>query len=285
MSLLEHDPDIYRGEPPKPQPLHIAPSIISTTTSASASSFLAAGRLGATAAKVELAISRWAKRFRGNSSDSSSSHSSSSHASIVTLARSQQSRRRSRRSSVSSVRSSPSQHDIATRILRMKALQESRLIPRQFALYVPPSIIPASQKNPQNQPSTGADPEKNQPDHSSITSTSLPLILNQLDLAIRNAGRQRRLRLYQRHRGNSSTLDSFALQTVHDDQSGPVYPRARQGRKGKNRESPIRAKSLPVIDESIAKPQAWFFDVANPTWADLRAIGKVRFVVSLIYDT
>ena len=96
---------------------------------------------------------------------------------------------------------------------------------------------------------------------------------------MKKGGRNRRLR--QRHRSppvNPATLDldlsSFASQMVHDNQSGPLHPRAPRGGKGKHRESPIGTKT-PVIEESISKPQAWFLDVANPTWADLRAIGKV----------
>lgn len=287
MSVLEHDHDIYRGEPSQPQPLDTAPSIVSISTSSSASSAIAAGPLGAIAAKVELAISRWAKNVRGNSSaspDYSSSHSSSSssHSSIVTLTKSQQNRRRSRRSSQSSLRTLQSERDIAARISRMKALEEFRRVPRQFALYLPPSIMP---KSSQNHPGAAMNPENRQQiGHPLTSSTSLPLILNQLDLAIRKAGRNSRLR--QRHRSPigkslSPNFSSFASLTVHD-QSGQAH--APRGRKGKHRESPTRAKPPPVIKESTPKPQAWFLDVANPTWVDLRAIGKVRFTLSLIYD-
>ncbi|KAF8807362.1 hypothetical protein BYT27DRAFT_7223192 [Phlegmacium glaucopus] len=263
--------DIYRGEPSQQQ----APSIISTSSS-SASSVIAAGRLGVIAAKVELAISRWAKNVRGNSSassDSSSSHSSSSssNSSIVTLTKSQQTRQRSRRSSHSSLRTLQSDRDIAARILRMKALEEFRRIPRQFALYLPPSIIP---KPPQNQPDgqpTG---------HPFTSSTSLPLVLNQLDLAIKKAKRNRRLR----QRRTSPQFSSFASLTVHDNQSDQVHLRAPRGRKGKHRESPTRAKSPPVIEGSTSKPQAWFLDVANPSWADLHAIGKLLHIHPLTLE-
>ena len=284
MSIPDHDHDIYRGEPSQPQqPLYTAPSVISSSTSSSASSLLAASRLGAIAAKLELAISRWAKNVRGNSSsasESSSSHSPSS--SIVTLTKSQHTRRRSRRSSVSSLRTLQSEREISARISRMKALEESRRIPRHFTLYLPLSI---SLRSPQNHSGAAMDIEDGQSTNQSLTSsTSLTLVLNQLDLAIKKAGRNRRTR--QRHRHpprNTSSLDFSSFPSQLDNQfgSGPDPP-APRGRKGKHRESSTTAESsTPIIEEPIFKSQAWFLDVANPTWADLRAIGKVRFAVTL----
>ena len=275
--IPEYDHDIYRGEPSQPQqPLYAAPSVISTATTSSASSLLAASRLGAIAAKLELAISRWAKNVRGNSpstSDSSSSHSPSS--SIVTLTKSQHTRRRGRRSSVSSLRTLQSEREISARISRMKALEESRRIPRHFTLYLPPSL---TLRSPQNHSGAAVEIGDRQSTNQSLTSsTSLTLVLNQLDLAIKKAGRNRRTR--QRHRNpprNTSSLDlfSFPSQLVHDHQFGPgPDPPATRSRKGKHRESST-AESIPNMEE--LKSQAWFFDVANPTWADLRAIGKVR---------
>ena len=290
MSIPEHEHDIYRGEPSQPQqPLYTVPSIISTSTSSSASSLLAASRFGAIAAKLELAISRWAKNVRGNSSsasESSSSHSPSS--SIVTLTKPHHTRRRSRRSSVSSLRTLQSEREISARISRMKALEESRRIPRHFTLYLP---LSTSLRSPQNHSGAAMDIEDRQSTNQSlISSTSLTLVLNQLDLAIKKAGRNRRTR--QRHRSpphNTSGVDfsSFPSQSVHDGQfgSGPDHLRAPRGRKGKQRESSTPAEFTPIVEEPIYKSQAWFLDVANPTWADLRAIGKVRFAVTLIYDT
>ena len=289
MSILDHDRDIYRGEPPHPQqPVYAAPSIVSTSTSTSASSFLATSRLGAIAAKVELAISRWAKNVRGNSSPSTSEFGSSysPSSSIVTLTKSQHTRRRSRRPSLASLRTFQSEREISARISRKKALEESRRIPRHFTLY-----LPISHRSPQNLPGAAVDTEDRLPTNQYLTSsTSLSLVLDQLDLAIKKAGRNRRFR--QRHRSpprQSSILDfsSFPPQTVHDNQSGsgPVHPSSLRGRKGKQRESPTPAKYPPITEEPISKSQAWFLDVANPTWADLRAIGKVRFAVTPICDT
>ena len=285
--IPEYDHDIYRGEPSQPQqPLYTAPSVISTATSSSASSLLAASRLVAIAAKLELAISRWAKNVRGNSSSTSESGSShSSTSSIVTLTKSQHTRRRGRRSSLSSLRTLQSEREISARISRMKALEESRRIPRNFTLYLPLSI---SLRSLQNNSGAAMDIGNRASTNQSLTSsTSLTLILNQLDLAIKEAGRNRRTRhRHRNHPRNTSSLDlfSFPSQLVHDNQfgSGPDPPASR-GRKGKHRESSTVAESIPIMEEPTFKSQAWFLDVANPTWADLRAIGKVRFAVILIY--
>ena len=290
MSFPEHDHDIYRGEPSQPQqPLYTAPSIISTSTSSSASSLLAASRLGTIAAKLELAISRWAKNVRGNSSSASESSSSySPSSSIVTLTK-PHIRRRGRRPTVSSLHTLQSDREISARISRKKALEEFRRVPRHFTLYLP---LSTSLRSPQNHSGPAIDTEDRQSTNQSLTSsTSLTLVLNQLDLAIKKAGRNRRTR--QRHRNpprNPSSLDfsSFPSQLVNDNQSGSgLDPRAPRGRKGKHRESEssTAAESTSIIEEPTLKPQAWFLDVANPTWADLRAIGKVRFAVTLIYGT
>lgn len=276
MSLLEHNHDIYRGEPPEPQQsFHTTPSIISTSTS---SSLFAATRLGAIAAKVELAISKWAKTVRGNSaaSESGSSHSPSS--SRVTVNKSQHTRRRSRRPSFSSLRPLQSERELSARISRVKALEESRLIPRHFTLYLPLSV---SHRSPQNQSGAAVDLEdRQQTNKLPISSTSLPLVLNQLDLAIK-AERNRRFK--SPHKASNLQSTSFPSPTVHDNQSGSGLVHPLREAKGKHRESPNTAISSPIIDEPLSKSQAWFLDVANPTWADLRAIGKVRFAVTNIW--
>jgi magnesium transporter len=157
----------------------------------------------------------------------------------------------------------------------MKALEEFRRIPRHFTLYLPLSTS--------NHSGAAMDMEDRQSTNQSITSsTSLTLVLNQLDLAIKKAGRNRRTR--QGHRNpprNPSSLDLSSFPS-HDYQFGSdPYPRAPRGRKGKHRESPTATESTSIMEEPTFKPQAWFLDVANPTWADLRAIGKVRFAVTL----
>ena len=273
MSVLDLEHDIYRGEPPsQPQSLYTAPSIITTSSS---SSLLSIGRLGAIAENLEFAISRWARNARRNyfsASDSSLSYSSSSSSlPHSTLTKSRQIRRHTRLrsgSSLSSLRTLLSERAIATRISRMKALEASRRIPQQFSLYLPPSITHKSAQN-----KSGVAALENDRLHPPTISTALPLVLNQLDLAIKQATKNSRL--CQRHRGPPCT--SHALD---DNYPGIKYLRARRGRKGKRPESPPRPKLLPIIEKPMAKPQAWFLDVASPTWADLRAIGKVQSAVA-----
>jgi magnesium transporter len=169
----------------------------------------------------------------------------------------------------------------------MKALEEFRRIPRHFTLYLP---LLTALRSPQNHSGAAMDIEDRQSTNQSLTSsTSLTLVLNQLDLAITKAGRNRRIR--QRHRNpprNPSSLDfsSFPSQLADDNQFGSgLDPRASRSKKGKHRESSTAAESTSIMEEPTLKPQAWFLDVANPTWVDLRAIGKVRFAVTLIYRT
>jgi len=165
----------------------------------------------------------------------------------------------------------------------MKALEESRRIPRHFTLYLPLLI---SLHPPQN--NSGAAMDIGDTNQSLTSSTSLTLVLDQLDLAMKKAGRNRRTR--QRHRNhprNTSSLDlfSFPSQLVHDNQfgSGPDPP-ATRSKKGKHRESSTAAEFTPVMEEPIFKSQAWFLDVANPTWADLRAIGKLLHIHPLTLE-
>lgn len=285
----DDDEDIYRGDPP-----HVevaagpAPSILtlsSTTTesssSSSSSSFMGGGRLGAIAAKLELAIARWGRNVRGNSSassdaSSSSSSSSSSCSSIVTLTKSQIARRRRKRTrGASSLRTMRSERDIAARITRMKALEKSREIPREFALYLPPSItlVPAAP--------TALDPS-GKTDRRITWTTSLPLVLHQLGLATRRPGRAHRgrprgkrplsvgpsdgERYFERRARTGGSTDEARL--------AAAAAAVRRGKKGKQRAG-VRVKPETILEELQAKPEAWFLDVANPTWADLRAIGKV----------
>ncbi|PPQ62840.1 hypothetical protein CVT24_000534 [Panaeolus cyanescens] len=286
--------DIYRGDPPQQAPINDDIVSISTNSSSSSSSSSASsalgGRFGGIAAKLELAITRWARNVRGidSSSSDSSSTTSSSRSSVVTLTKSQMARRRNRRPSISSLRTLQSERDIAAHITRMKALEQSRKIPRQFALYIPPSIATASK--PLHAPSNTFDkPQTDSPDRRVTWSTSLPLILAQLDLAMKKAGRRRRVR----HRDRISTSQPPIARSISSSPGkslvfqGPSKARStslsRRGRKGKDKESLTghrHIKPSTIQEEPQPKAQAWFLDVANPTWADLRAIGKVRSMIT-----
>ncbi|KAJ7092686.1 hypothetical protein C8R44DRAFT_816287 [Mycena epipterygia] len=239
--------DIFRGEPPppprSPSPSHH--SIVSSSSSSSASYF---GRLGAIAAVVELAISRWA----GNESSSSSSSSSSDSDS---LAHSRAARRSTQRKS---------ELDISTRISRAQAREESRQIPRQFALYLPPSLT-SSDRNSQRITQT----------------TSLPLILGQLDTALKKSTRARRQQ--ERERSPRPDLDPPKPRHLHFMLPDVVKTPSRaasftdlaalgdsQG-KGKHKEGEVPR----IADGTRSMPKAWFLDVSSPTWEDMRAIGKL----------
>ncbi|KAK7064261.1 hypothetical protein R3P38DRAFT_2823375 [Favolaschia claudopus] len=226
--------DIFRGErPPSPRPS--SPSRHSTVSSSSSS--ILGGRLGAIAAKLEQAISRWAGIESSDSSSSSSSSSDSSSRSRTT--------RRTR---------AKSEHDISTRISRMQAREESRQIPRQFALYLPPSLAPPEE----------VDKRRLQ------TTSELPLILSQLETALKQSTRARRQR-ERRIEMDNPKPQPFALP---DNIKAPSRAasftdlNASSQRKGKVREGQS-AKPVPIM------PKAWFLDVSSPTWDDMRAIGKL----------
>lgn len=230
--------DIFRGDPPPPPPRSPTPSHKSTTSSSSGSYF--GGRLGALAAVVELAISRWA----GNEASSSSSSSSSSSDS----APHSRAARRSHR-----------QHDdIATRISRMQAREESRQVPRQFALYLPASLT--------------APPENTDARRSRITqTTSLPSILAKLENALKRSTKA--MRQQERERLPRPELDPPRPRHLHfmlpDDVKAPSRAAsftdlASRAGKGKHREGqPVHASA----DKPASMPKAWFLDVSSPTYA------------------
>lgn len=286
----DEDDDIYRGEPPTPPRSPSPISIRSSSSSSSSSgSFLGGGRLGAIAAVVELAITRWA---RGNASSSSSSSSSSSNrSSIITVSRSQIARRKRRRSSTATLRNVQSDLDISARIIRIKAREESRQIPRAFNLYLPPSLCGAPQP-------FGGAPEMRKKHHTPLQritfTSSLPLILTQLDAALKKSVRARRNQ--ERHRLPKSQPEedqpSELTASHHDymlpDFTAPSRPASftdlaalRKTKKGKQREVPITDTNTGTTTPDKPQhlmPKAWWLDVSSPTWEDMRAIGKVRSI-------
>ncbi|KAJ7225552.1 hypothetical protein GGX14DRAFT_511699 [Mycena pura] len=242
--LAWDESDIFRGEPPLVpiQPRSPTPSHLSSASSSSGSYF--GGRLGAIAAVVELAISRWA----GNESSGSSSTSDSDHGSVA----------HSRVARTS--RHSKSELHISTRIGLIQAREESRQIPRQFALYLPPSLAP--------------------PDANSeriIKTHNLPFILEQLDAALKGSTKVKRRERPQRPE------DPPKLQHHHFMLPDVVKAPSRAAsftdlaalrdtqRKGKNKEG----QAANTIERSSSMPKAWFLDIASPTWDDMRAIGKL----------
>lgn len=273
----DDDHDIYRGEPPSS-----LRSSSSSSMSSSTSSGHTAGPLETIAAAVELAISRWARRARGNSSSRSSTSSSSSSANSSTTTRTRS--RRRRRLSVSTLRTMQSERNIAA---RRKALEESRQIPRNFALYVPPQEAEAGRWAPPIPWRVVSGDRDKATNERIIWTTSLPLVLSQVEAAMKRPSRPRRPRGRSRGpstRPNGSTpVEYFERQELAHTlaTSGVNSATVRKLKKGKQRDphaSFKRAEPPTECDppETHALPKAWFLDVASPTWEDLRALGKVR---------
>ncbi|KAF5374754.1 hypothetical protein D9758_000319 [Tetrapyrgos nigripes] len=266
----ESDSDIYRGERPptflQPEdPTH--PDSSSTTSSSSSWSFFA-GRLGVLRVvhQVEHAIMRW----RGNASSSSltSSSSSSSSHSVMTLSRSL-SRRGARRSSLANIRSLQSERDFTARISLLKAREESRVIPRQFILYLPSALRPTSTfESPAGPSSQGT-----------IWTSSLPLVLSQLDGALKKVKRSRRSQ--EKEKAAPAVPTATPNPELHHHIMLPETLKApsraasftdleklNKVKKGKGKDASGRID----IKESFG---AWHLDVASPNPEDMRAIGKL----------
>jgi magnesium transporter len=172
----------------------------------------------------------------------------------------------------------------------MKALEKSREIPREFALYLPLSIIPAAHQLPGSLIGSDLNTRKEMGNRRIVWTTSLPLVLAQLDIASRKSGKHRRLRHHQNETLIEQTTSAAASHTLTQTSLGIPSPStsqlrssspgpARKAKKGKEREAHTgNEKLIPISiqEEPPLRPAAWFLDVANPTWADLRAIGKVR---------
>ncbi|THV07742.1 hypothetical protein K435DRAFT_267667 [Dendrothele bispora CBS 962.96] len=266
----ESDSDIYRGERPPTSPVSEDryPDSISTTSSSSSWSFFA-GRLGVLRVvhEVEQAIMRWRGNASTSSLTSSSSSSSSSRSSILTLTRSQLSKRRARRSSLANIRSLQSERDFTARISIIKAREESRLIPRQFSLYLPPSLRTTSH----SETSSPAGPSL----QGSIWTSSLSVVLTQLDGALKKTVKSRR---NQEKEKAGPSVPPMA----HHHFMLPEFPKAprraasftdlktlNKAKKGKGKESLVKD------GPDIHSHSAWYLDVASPTPEDMRAIGKL----------
>lgn len=261
--LIDND-DIYRGQQPDHHTLESRPNSPSSSSSSSSSS--AASGLGAIAAVVELAISRWA---RGNSSSSSlSSSSSSSSDSISTLSRPRRSRRRQNRPSAD--HNARSERDI---LARLKARQETRQIPREFVLYVPPTLqvsLPANIRRDQTITE----------DNGMLRTYLLPIILNRMNATLKASAR---FRQQDRVRSAQATKTSPAIPDLTSDAAPGRVPslteleELRQAIKGKQRETKPRSSSgftSPPDSRSNAQQPAWWLDVSSPTGEDMRALGK-----------
>lgn len=262
---LEND-DIYRGDPLGPPPR--SPSPISIASSSSSSSFFTTGRLGAIAAVVELAISRWA---RARSPSSSRSSSPSSSHSIATESRCHSVRRRERRSASGNF---ASEKEVSARI---KAREESRRIARDFTLYLPPPLTSGT------------------PSSSRIYQTSsLSSALDRLDSALKKSAKARRNQ--DRGRSHKASHRHEHPEEHHHHMLPIVKAPSRAAsfvdlstlrKQGKHKgkevvaglQPPIPTRKVPsssnTTGDTHKTQKAWWLDVSSPTWEDMRAIGKV----------
>lgn len=277
--MLSED-DIYRGKVPSALPI-IAESVApaSSTSSLTSSGSFIAGRLGALAAVLENAITRWARRRSSSASTSSSSSSSSAsfHSSIYTPSRHRHSRRRKRPTSFANMRSTHSEREVAA---RLRVRQEIRCVDRGFTLYLPPGLNPEITM-------TRLSESLDRPQQS----VSLSDVLNRLEAALKKASRAKKGKGKQRQ----FSLGTPPLFPHHDYMSNGVLKRPASfgdlssallsSVQGKQKEfsSGNRKPNESAPGGSLElnrAPKAWWLDVASPTWDDLQAIGKVGTFVS-----
>ncbi|KAI9444768.1 hypothetical protein H4582DRAFT_1911167 [Lactarius indigo] len=250
------DHDIYRGlQYPTSQALgsESASSRSQSFTASSTSFRLAGGRLGAIATRLERAIARWARAKADSSSSLNSDTSSDSSRSSFRTAN-KSARRKRRRSSVADIQQRMlSERTVAA---RLRAREARRIVPREFNLYSPSA----------NDPSLDPDPLEEV-----VRTFSLDPMLPHLEFLLRKHGKSRR----PRHRGRA---------TVHEldypHQSQPHQIRTSPGwnwlEKGKCKMPGPKRPSIPLKEPGPVKPPpAWWLDVANPSWEDMKSLGRL----------
>ncbi|KAF9229240.1 hypothetical protein BS17DRAFT_771220 [Gyrodon lividus] len=268
----EIDDDIYRGDcpPPSPRPAHVRsiPSPPSQSSSSSSGSLITG--IGALAAVVENAISRWARRNSSASSSSTSSLSlsSKSHRSSV-FTRSRHNRRRKQKLSSVTLQSLASERDIVARI---RARQEPRRVPREFTLYLPPELnfggLGLSNSGP-----------RYLTEHV-YRSSLLPHVLNELESCLKRSSKLRKNK--EKARALSVYQDYALPDSIRAPSRAPSFTDLTAlgpSRKGKQKESTgvrLVISPVPGIPLDLRRaPKAWWLNVANPTWDDMRSIGKL----------
>ena len=193
-SLGTHVPesDIYRGSEPQellPDPSYpmirvSPPEADATSHSSSTSTSSASARrvANAIARVVEHAISRWARSPASSTRSPSPTPSS---------APSNGTRGRPKRRRPASTAASTVHIDTAQRAFAREALENARRIPREFNLFLPDT------STLYNQNSLGPDPlfSQRRPGSQPIQTTSLPLVLSNIEQAIRDSAKLRREQL------------------------------------------------------------------------------------------
>lgn len=304
--FVDHD-DILRGDRhsilqvAELESTHSAPhspeqrSAMSLTSSiASSGSFrLAGGRIGTLATRLERAITRWARKNWADSSSSMTSNTSSgtSQSSFRTRNKSKRSRRKRPPPSLAdTIQREQSERAIAARI---RAREIGRTIPREFNLYSPP-------------PSSLSDADHIEEGPRSVRAFSLENILPQLEHLRRKPGKHRRPghhshaprteldqprdpHRHHTHRGRSAKLE--ARNAPRTDTLEVPSLKVEKG-KGKDKISytrptlnhPLATASTSQRDPVEEKPaQAWWLDVASPSWEDMRTLGKASSSLFLLF--
>lgn len=251
---------------PQPPPRPESPA--SSSSSSSSSGYSVSGRLGALAAVVENAITRWARRNSSSSSLNTSSSSSSS-ASRTTSVQTKSTRRRRRRHSAD--HNARSERDI---LARMKVRQETRRIPRGFSLYVPPELRTSRAST------SVSDPVLQYDEQGVLRTHLLPAVLSRVYHALRLSEKLRQPERDTQKANRAATIDS-AIGLIN---SSPPMTQGKTG-KGKRRD-PSRAprehvpRSIPEDAAGSEKGSwpSWWLDVSSPTYTDMKALGKVPFM-------
>ena len=254
----------------------------SPSFTASSTSFrLAGGRLGAIATRLERAITRWARANWADSSASLNSDISSSGSSRSSFRTANKStRRKHHHPSATSIQQRASFERTVEARLRAREARRDVRVPREFNLYSP------FEDNPSQGPGPVVE-ERQQV----VRTFSLDLMLPHLETSLRRRGKSRRARprvratvtepdcpdrgraLWRDGAGNSSRVDeideaSHRLQKGKDKMASAMPPPSNAPKHP--------SVPLPVSDPEAGKlPPAWWLDVANPSWEDMRTLGKV----------
>ncbi|KAI5121265.1 hypothetical protein M0805_002310 [Coniferiporia weirii] len=258
------DFDIYRGgrlspspDPPDIDELSIAPS-------SSSSSSNTGRRFGALAAVVEAAITRWARAHSSASSSTSSSSSSSSYSGLTTSRTHATRHRKSRRySSAASLHNAAHERAI---LARKRAREEFRVTPRELTLLLPSELVlgPASLQTSEGGPHA-AETREQAKERRIIRTTSMPLILGQLDSALKKSAK------WKRTQERSAIPDVSSMSMISKG----------KGKKGKSfgetsvSSQALSSSALSRITETPTTEKGWWLDVASPSWDDLRSIGRI----------
>jgi magnesium transporter len=280
--------DIVRGDRETEQ--GSAASLKSISTASSGSFRLAGGRLGTLATRLERAITRWARKNWADSSSSlaSSDTTETSRSSFRTTNKSKKSSRRKRRPP-SLADNQQREQSLRAVEARIRARGIGRIVPREFNLYSPPSS-----SSPSSQDMGLIEEEQEQ---RFIRTFSLDVMLPHLEHIRRKPGKPRRLR--RRSRTTPSELDhlrpprnldprrghSAKLEPSNAIRTNALEDPLLKVEKGKGKDmipstipppNPPQTASTSRRDSDEGKPpQAWWLDVASPTWEDMRTLGKV----------